>query len=87
MSDTPTDKPAKPADAATIRADARGQFAPAQGKPNPRGLASANPTVLSGDGDATFDHTGAVEERANGGGAATPLGDRAPAGMKPRPKG
>lgn len=34
--------------------DARGQFAPAQGKPNDGGLASSNPTALSGNGDATF---------------------------------
>lgn len=34
--------------------DAKGQFAPAQGKPNDGGLASSNPTVLSGNGDATF---------------------------------
>ena len=33
--------------------DAEGQFAPSQAKPNPGGLASANPVVLSGDGDAT----------------------------------
>lgn len=33
--------------------DARGQFAPSQAKPNPGGLTSANPVVLSGDGDAT----------------------------------
>ncbi|MFC5418169.1 hypothetical protein ACFPOB_01190 [Bosea eneae] len=33
--------------------DAKGQFAPSQAKPNPDGLVSANPVVLSGDGDAT----------------------------------
>lgn len=33
--------------------DADGQFAPSQAKPNPGGLISANPVVLSGDGDAT----------------------------------
>jgi hypothetical protein len=33
--------------------DAEGQFAPSQAKPNPGGLTSANPVVLSGDGDAT----------------------------------
>lgn len=86
MTDQPTDKPAKPADAETVRADARGQFAPSQAQPNPRGLASANPTVLSGDGDATFDHSGVVEARANGP-AATAWGDRAPAGVKPSPEG
>lgn len=36
------------------RKDAHGQFAPAQGRPNDGGLASSNPTVLSGNGDATF---------------------------------
>jgi hypothetical protein len=35
------------------RQDAAGQFAPSQAKPNPGGLVSANPVVLSGDGDAT----------------------------------
>lgn len=35
------------------KTDARGQFAPSQAKPNRDGLASANPVVLSGDGDAT----------------------------------
>jgi hypothetical protein len=33
--------------------DAKGQFAPSQAKPNPGGMTSANPVVLSGDGDAT----------------------------------
>lgn len=35
------------------KTDAQGQFAPSQAKPNPGGLISANPVVLSGDGDAT----------------------------------
>jgi hypothetical protein len=34
-------------------ADAAGQFGEAQASPNPSGVVSANPTVLSGDGDAT----------------------------------
>ncbi len=34
--------------------DAKGQFARAQGRPNDGGLASSNPTVLSGNSDATF---------------------------------
>lgn len=33
--------------------DAQGQYAPKGGKPNAGGLDSANPVVLSGDGDAT----------------------------------
>lgn len=33
--------------------DAKGQFAPAEAKPNAGGLVSANPVVLSGSGDAT----------------------------------
>jgi hypothetical protein len=33
--------------------DAKGQFASSQAKPNPGGMTSANPVVLSGDGDAT----------------------------------
>lgn len=33
--------------------DAKGQFASSRAKPNPDGLVSANPVVLSGDGDAT----------------------------------
>jgi hypothetical protein len=33
--------------------DAKGQYAKAQAKPNKDGLSSANPVVLSGDGDAT----------------------------------
>lgn len=35
------------------RRDAAGQFAKSQAKPNQGGLVSANPVVLSGDGDAT----------------------------------
>lgn len=35
------------------QADAAGQYGDADGSPNPSGVASANPTVLSGDGDAT----------------------------------
>ncbi|MGX1786125.1 hypothetical protein ACWIGM_05270 [Bosea sp. NPDC055332] len=31
---------------------AEGQFALSQAKPNPGGITSANPVVLSGDGDA-----------------------------------
>lgn len=81
MKDKKTRKP----DAAAIRADARGQFAPSQAEPNERGLVSAKPTVLYGDGDATFDHAGEVERRASGR-AATVWGDRAPAGLKPAPK-
>lgn len=33
--------------------DARGQYAKSKAKPNKGGLVSANPVVLSGDGDAT----------------------------------
>ena len=33
--------------------DAAGQYAPSQADPNAGGLVSANPVVLSGDGDAT----------------------------------
>jgi hypothetical protein len=33
--------------------DAAGQYGEAQASPNPSGVSSANPTVLSGDGDAT----------------------------------
>lgn len=33
--------------------DARGQYGKNDGKPNAGGLHSANPVVLSGDGDAT----------------------------------
>ena len=33
--------------------DAQGQYAPTPAKPNAGGLHSANPVVLSGDGDAT----------------------------------
>ena len=36
-----------------IKADARGQFARRRNASNPGGLHSANPVVLSGDGDAT----------------------------------
>jgi hypothetical protein len=36
-----------------IKADARGQFARRRSASNPGGLHSANPVVLSGDGDAT----------------------------------
>jgi hypothetical protein len=77
--------PNKP-DADAIRADAKGQFAPTEAEPNPNGRVSANPTVLSGDGDATFDHTGEVERRAHGGVAATAWGDREPAGVTPKPQ-
>lgn len=77
---------AKKPDADKIRADAKGQFAPSRAEPNPNGLASANPTVLSGDGDATFDHTGEVERRAQGGAAATTWGDREPSGVTPKPQ-
>jgi len=37
----------------TVKSDAGGQFAKSQAKPQPGGLSSANPVVLSGDGDAT----------------------------------
>ena len=36
-----------------IKADARGQFARRRNASNPGGLYSANPVVLSGDGDGT----------------------------------
>jgi len=35
------------------QADAAGQYGDTQASPNPSGVVSANPTVLSGDGDAT----------------------------------
>lgn len=35
------------------QSDAAGQYAPSQATPNEGGLVSANPVVLSGDGDAT----------------------------------
>jgi hypothetical protein len=35
------------------QADAAGQYGEAQASPNPSGVVSANPTVVSGDGDAT----------------------------------
>lgn len=35
------------------QSDAAGQYGDAQASPNPSGVSSANPTVLSGDGDAT----------------------------------
>jgi hypothetical protein len=40
-------------DSGTPSDDAKGQFAKTRAKPNEGGLVSANPTVLSGDGDAT----------------------------------
>lgn len=52
-------KPLSPEQVAEVKSrtpaqqDAEGQFAPSQAKPNPGGLTSANPVVLSGDGDAT----------------------------------
>lgn len=52
-------KPLSPEQVAEVKSrnpakqDAQGQFAPSQAKPNPGGLTSANPVVLSGDGDAT----------------------------------
>jgi hypothetical protein len=35
------------------QSDAAGQYGDADASPNPSGVSSANPTVLSGDGDAT----------------------------------
>lgn len=35
------------------QSDAAGQYGDTEASPNPGGLASANPVVLSGDGDAT----------------------------------
>lgn len=35
------------------KSDAAGQYAASQASPNPGGVVSANPTILSGDGDAT----------------------------------
>jgi hypothetical protein len=81
--DKPPRDPARKPDPA-IEADARAQLAASRAKPNPGGLVSAKPTVLSGDGDATFDHKGAVEEKANGP-AASRWGDRKPGG-KPSPR-
>lgn len=77
---------AKRPNADRIRADAKGQFAPTEAEPNLNGRASAKPSVLSGDGDATFDHAGQVERRAHGGAAVTAWGDREPAGIKPKPQ-
>ncbi|WP_407048855.1 DUF2934 domain-containing protein [Methyloraptor flagellatus] len=41
-----------------IRGDASGQFVRKRGEPNPGGAASANPSVLSGGGDATQTDSG-----------------------------
>ena len=41
--------------AARIRKDAKGQFPPNRHGAKNSGLVSADPVVLSGDGDATFD--------------------------------
>jgi len=41
------------ASANPAKRDAAGQYAPPRSSPNPGGLVSANPVVLSGDGDAT----------------------------------
>lgn len=38
---------------AAIKHDAQGQYAKSQAKPNPGGLVSANPVVLSKDGEAS----------------------------------
>lgn len=52
------------------KADAAGQYAPSQARPNKGGLASANPVVLSGDGDATSGNghgrDGSPEEASDG---------------------
>lgn len=39
--------------AAAIKHDAEGQYAKSRAKPNPGGLVSANPVVLSKDGEAS----------------------------------
>lgn len=44
---------AEPGSAAAIKHDAAGQYARGTADPNKGGLHSANPVVLSGDGDAT----------------------------------
>lgn len=44
----PGEQPEPPA-----RTDAKGQYAKSRANPNKSGLVSANPVVLSGDGDAT----------------------------------
>lgn len=48
--------PKPTASKAEVKADAKGQFAPAEKtSPNPCGRHSANPTVFSKDGDASIE--------------------------------
>jgi hypothetical protein len=63
-----TDRPDESSsEAKAIRKDAAGQYGKGNASPNKGGLHSANPVVLSGDGDATVGEGHGRDRESKGG--------------------